>query len=94
MVLSGNLFSLYDYAKAAKHKSFRVLASLYRTSPASIFRKFKKIKSRSHIMGAEFFETVTGQEWLIKMVVACILVFGIICGIGSERLSLFFWVPA
>lgn len=90
MVLSGNLFSLYDYAKAAKHKSFRVLASLYRTSPASIFRKFKKIKSRSHVMGAEFFETVTGQEWLIKMVVACILVFGIICGIGSERLSLFF----
>ena len=90
MVLSGNLFSLYDYAKASKHKSFRILASLYHTSPASIFRKFKKIKSRSHVMGAEFFETVTGQEWLIKMVVACILVFGIICGIGADRLSLFF----
>ena len=41
-------------------------------------------------MGTEFFETVTGQEWMIKMVVACILVFGIICGIGADRLSLFF----
>ena len=90
MLLSKNLSSLYDFSKASKKPSYRKLAGKFNTSIASICRKFKRIKSRSHITGADFFESKAGQEWLGKLVIAAILVFGIVCNIGAERLALFF----
>ena len=40
--------------------------------------------------GASFFENEEGAKWLSQLVIATILIFGITCGIGAERLSLFF----
>jgi DNA-binding Lrp family transcriptional regulator len=85
-----NLNSLYDCIIIRGEASYRELANLYNTSATSIFRRIKRIKGRSHIKGSEFFESEEGQEWVIKMVVAVILVFGIMCNIGAERLTLFF----
>jgi len=85
-----NLNSLYDHLKTRKKESYRKIAALYKTSATSILRKIKLIKSRSHIKGAEFFESEDGQRWLVKLVIAAIMIFGITCNIGAERLTLFF----
>ena len=85
-----SLDSLYDYIKEFGETSQRKLASIYDTSHSSIGRRIRRIKSRSHINGAVFFETEDGQKWLVRMVVACILVFGIVCNVGAERISMFF----
>jgi hypothetical protein len=90
LLLSKNLNSLHDYIKGGKKASYRKLGSTFKTSATSIFRKIKRIKSRSHITGAEFFESENGQKWLIKLVIAIVTVFGIMCNIGAERLTLFF----
>ena len=43
------------------------------------FEKALKVyRDLLRLNGAVFFETEDGQKWLIKMVVACVLVFGII----------------
>lgn len=89
-MVKAQLHTLYDHIKTNGNKSTRALAKIFKTSPSSIFRKLKKIKSRTHICGASFFETVEGQKWLSKLIVAVILIFGVLCGIGGERLSLFF----
>ena len=59
-------------------------------SKSSVNRSQQKINKRSYIDGATFFETEEGQKWLVKLVVATIFVFGIIAGIGSERIAVFF----
>lgn len=84
------LNGLYDHIKESGNKNCHRLASFFKTSSSSIFRKLKQLKSRSHICGASFFETQEGQAWLIKLIVAIIMIFGVLCGIGGERLSLFF----
>ena len=85
-----SLDSLHDFIKEVGETSQRKLARIYKTSHSSIGRRIRRIKSRSHISGAVFFETEEGQKWLIRMVVACILVFGIVCNVGAERISMFF----
>ncbi|MDC0534736.1 hypothetical protein OAO18_02890, partial [Francisellaceae bacterium] len=52
-------------------------------------RHKQKVEARSKIEGAHFFETVDGQTWILKFVVASIMIFGILCGVGSDRIALF-----
>jgi len=80
-----NLNSLYDHLKTSKKESYRKIAALYKTSATSILRKIKLIKSRSHIKGAEFFESEDGQRWLVKLVIAVIMIFGITCNMGLSK---------
>jgi hypothetical protein len=40
-------------------------------------------------LGADFFETVDGQKWILQFVAATILVFGVVAGVGSDRIALF-----
>jgi len=79
MLGSRKLSSLYDCIRINGDGSYRELAKLYKTSATSIYRKIRGIKGRSEIKGAAFFESEEGQEWIIKMVVGVILVFGIMC---------------
>lgn len=80
---------LADYVKNSSTKSCRKLAAAFNTSKSSIHRRQKKINARSGIAGAAFFETEEGQSWILQLVVATVLVFGIIAGIGADRLALF-----
>lgn len=68
----------------------RAIGSKLGLSKSSVNRSQQKINNRSNIDGATFFETAEGQQWLIKLVVATIFVFGIIAGVGSERIAVFF----
>lgn len=90
MAVSAVLDGMYDHIKIEGQKSYAKLALLFKTSKTSIFRKIKQIKSRTEIKGSTFFETEEGQQWLYQFIIICILIFGVICGIGSERISLFF----
>ena len=35
------------------------------------------MKARAHIAGAEFFESMDGQKWLARLVIALVFIFGI-----------------
>ena len=85
---NAQLNTLYDHIRDDGSKSYRRLASFFKTSSSSIFRKLKQIKSWSHICGASFFESEEGQEWLSKLIVAVVMIFGVLSGVGAERLSL------
>ena len=85
-----SLGKLTDFLKNNGEHSCRKLAKIFDTSKSSVHRKQQKINGRSHIAGADFFETEEGQQWLLRLVVATILVFGIIAGIGAERIAFFF----
>ena len=71
-------------------QSLTILSQLTGYSISSICRQIKKIKSRSHVVGASFFETSEGDKWLRTLVIAAILVFGLQATVGADHLSLFF----
>ncbi len=89
-MISGNLRHVADYIVENGKKSCRKLGKICNTSKSSINRHLKKIRTREHISGAAFFETAQGQEWILRLVVAAIFVFGISAGVGSEKIALFF----
>jgi len=82
--------NLTDHIKEHGKKSCRKLAEIFHTSKSSIDRQQQKVKARAHIPGASFLESEEGQQWLLRLIVATIFVFGIMAGIGAERISLFF----
>lgn len=90
MITYHSLNSLFDYMRKQGKQSYNTLSKKFNTSTTSIYRKLKKIKARSCVPGADFFETEEGRDWAKRLVVAVILVFGVICNVGAERLSLFF----
>ncbi len=84
------IVSIADYVAKHGKLSCRTLAKACGRSKSSINREQQKVKARSHMPGAEFFETSQGQFWLTQLVVAAVFVFGIWAGIGSEKLECFF----
>ena len=83
------LTSVVDYINEHGKKSCRKLARIFKRSKSSVHRYQQKVKARAHMPGAVFFETLQGQAWLKRLVVAVVFVFGISAGVGSEKLSLF-----
>ena len=84
------LTKLADHIKDVGAQSCRKLAEYFETSKSSVHRKQQKIKGRANLPGASFFESSEGQKWILRMLVACILIFGIMAGVGAERITLFF----
>lgn len=84
------LTKLYDHCKNLKNSSCRKLSEAFKTSKSSIHRMKQKIQQRSHITGADFFESEEGQKWLIRLMVACIFVFGIGSTVGADKIAMFF----
>ena len=85
-MIINNIVKIAQFGKDARSS----IGAKLGLSKSSVNRSQQKISKRSHIDGAIFFETDEGQKWLIKLVVATIFVFGIIAGIGSERIAVFF----
>lgn len=84
------IISVADYVVEHGKQSCRALAKVCGRSKSSIDREQQTMKARSHIPGAEFFETSQGQLWLTQLVAAAVFIFGIWAGIGSEKLACFF----
>ena len=84
------LSNLADHIKVSGKQSYQTIAEIFQTSKSSVHRRLKKVKNRSDISGASFFESEEGQQWLLRLVVATIFIFGVIAGVGEERIALFF----
>jgi hypothetical protein len=59
-------------------------------SKSSVHRHLQAIHRRDRYPESAFWETEAGRNWLIRLVVATLFVFGLKRGVGAETLSAFF----
>jgi len=71
-------------------QSVRHLAARTGLSKSSVHRHLQAIDRRDRYPESSFWETEAGRTWLIRLVVATLLVFGLKRGVGAETLSEFF----
>ena len=70
--------------------SVRKIGELTGISKSSVHRHKKAIERRNRYPESFFWETSEGQLFLNKLIFATIFVFGIMCGVGADRISFFF----
>jgi tellurite resistance protein len=78
--------ALRDHGK----QSLRSLAERTGLSTSSVPRHRQAMDRRDRDPESSFWETEAGRAWLIRLVVATLLVFGLKRGVGAETLSEFF----
>lgn len=71
--------------KYSGYQSLEKLSQLTGYSKSSTHRQVNTINSRTHIIGADFFETEEGSAFLKMLVVATLLVFGLQANVGAGR---------
>jgi hypothetical protein len=71
-------------------QSIRSLADRTGLSKSSVHRHLQAMGHRDRYPESSFWETEAGRAWLIRLVVATLLVFGLKRGVGAETLSEFF----
>ena len=84
---SGVIFnSLREYGK----QSIRSLAERTGLSKSSVHRHLQAMDRRERSPESPLWETEAGRAWLIRLMVATLLEFGLKRGVGAETLSEFF----
>jgi Family of unknown function (DUF6399)/IclR helix-turn-helix domain len=78
--------SIRDHGK----QSIRRLADRTGLSKSSVHRHLQAMDRRDCYPESWFWETEAGRTWLIRLVVATLLGFGLKRGVGAETLSVFF----
>ena len=71
-------------------QSIRSLADRIGLSKSSVHRHLQAMDRRERYPESSLWETEPGRAWLIRLVVATLLVFGLKRGVGAETLSEFF----
>ena len=71
-------------------QSIRSLADRTGLSKSSVHRHLQAMAHRDRYPESSLWETEAGRTWLIRLVVATLLVFGLKRGVGAETLSEFF----
>ena len=71
-------------------QSIRSLADRTGLSKSSGHRQLQAMDRRDRYPESSFWETEPGRAWLIRLIVATLLVFGLKRGVGAETLSEFF----
>src|SRR5215831_3547923 len=82
----GIFHSIRDHGK----QSIRSLAERTGLSKSSVHRHLQAMDRRDRYPESSLWETEAGRAWLIRLVVATLLVFGLKRGVGAETLSEFF----
>src|SRR5215468_9355015 len=84
---SGRIFnSIREHGK----QTIRSLADRTGLSKSSVHRHLQAIDRRACYPESSLWETEAGRAWLIRLIVATLLVFGLKRGVGAETLSEFF----
>src|SRR5262250_110731 len=78
--------ALRDHGK----QSLRSLAERTGLSKSSVHRHRQSMDRRDRYPESSLWETEAGRAWLIRLIVATLLVFGLKRGVGAETLSEFF----
>lgn len=71
-------------------QSLAKLSRQTNSSKSSTYRQTKIINNRSSHVGSEFFQTENGSEWMIRLIIAVLFIFGIKFNIGAKSIELFF----
>ena len=71
-------------------QSIRSLADRTGLSKSSVHRHLQAMERRDRYPESSFWETEAGRTWLIRLVAATLVVFGLKRGVGAETLSEFF----
>jgi len=71
-------------------QSIRSLADRTGLSKSSVHRHLQALDRRDRHPESSLWETEAGRAWLIRLIVATLLVFGLKRGVGAETLSEFF----
>jgi hypothetical protein len=71
-------------------QSIRSLAERTGLSKSSVHRHLQAMDHRDRYPESWFWESEAGHAWLIRLVVATLLVFGLKRGVGAETISAFF----
>src|ERR671925_738298 len=71
-------------------QSIRSLADRTGLSKSSVHRHLQAVDRRDRYPESSLWETPAGHAWLIRLVVATLLVFGLKRGVGAETISEFF----
>jgi Family of unknown function (DUF6399)/IclR helix-turn-helix domain len=71
-------------------QSVRYLAERTGLSKSSVHRHLQAVNRRNRAPESSLWETEAGRTWLLRLVVATLLVFGLKRGVGAETLSEFF----
>src|SRR5499425_145127 len=71
-------------------QSIRSLSDRTGLSKSSVHRHLQAMHRRDCYPESSLWETEAGRTWLIRLVVATLLVFGLKRGVGAETLSEFF----
>ena len=88
-MIQNQLCKVTKYLNESAKSSCRSAAKIFGLSKSSVNRHQQKVAARSAISGAPYFETADGQRWILEFEVASIMIFGILCGVGSDRIALF-----
>src|SRR6266702_2215828 len=78
--------SIREYGK----QSIRRLAEHTGFSKSSVHRHLQAMNRRDRYPESSLWETEAGRNWLIRLVVATLFVFGLKRGVGAETISEFF----
>jgi Family of unknown function (DUF6399)/IclR helix-turn-helix domain len=81
---------IFNTIREHGQQSVRRLAERTGLSKSSVHRHLQAIHRRDRYPEAAFWETEAGRNWLIRLVVATLFVFGLKRGVGAETLSEFF----
>jgi hypothetical protein len=81
---------IFNTIRTHGQQSVRSLAERTGLSKSSVHRHLQTIHRRDGYPESSLWETEAGRTWLIRLVVATLLVFGLKRGVGAETLSEFF----
>src|SRR5262245_5568206 len=81
---------IFNAIRAHGLQSVRCLAERTGLSKSSVHRHLQAINRRDCYPESSLWETEAGRNWLLRLVVATLFVFGLKRGVGAETLSEFF----
>src|SRR5262245_44311927 len=81
---------IFNAIRAYGQQSIRSLADRTGLSKSSVHRHLQAMDRRDRYPESSLWETEAGRNWLIRLVVATIFIFGLKRGVGVETISEFF----
>ena len=81
---------IFNAIRAHGTQSIRRLAERTGLSKSSVHRHLQAIERRDRYPESGLWETPEGHNWLIRLIVATLLMFGLKRGVGADTMSEFF----
>jgi len=81
---------IYEVICGAKKLSIRQISRITKIPKSSAHRQKKRIEKRNTFLESHLWETGDGQNFMHRLVIAVILVFGVMCGADAGKISFFF----